>query len=404
MRRILFVDDQPQVEDAERRKFDWERNHWEVAFADGAKSAFKVLESKPFDVVVADVRAPASDAVTLLASVRDRFPGIVRIVLSSDLSAALRTTPIAHQFLLKPCNPYRLRAAVGRACKLKTTLNNEVIRRAVGSMGELPSLPRTYSALATALDDPDVSLRQVAKLIEQDVGLAVKVLRLVNSAFYGLAREISSIRTALSYLGLEVVRHLVLSVEVFSMFPLDKCSMHLSVESFEAHARLTASIGGRLPVPKHLLDATVVASLLHDVGKLVLASRLPGQLVRSLTVAAEEGRPVHAVEQELLGVTHAEIGAYLLGLWGLPAPIVEAVAHHHQPARVSAQGLDALAAVYLADALANEHLPCPTGPRFVHEEVDLDYLDALGAVNELPGWRAIAIEAAESVHVTPIRA
>ncbi len=397
MRRILFVDDPIKHEEIDRHKLAWGWDHWEVSISSDAKSAFKILEQQPHDVIVCDIQATGIDATSLLGGVRDRFPDLIRIVLSSrcDHQTTIRIVPLAHQFLLKPCSPHALFSAVNRACTLKATLSNELIRRTVGSIGTLPSLPKTYTTLTKALDDPDVSLAQVGKVIEQDPGLTVKVLRLANSAIFGVAREISSVRHALSYLGIGIVRHLVLSLEVLAMFPLGKHTESFSLETFQDHARLVARIAARLPVPKHLTDAVMVAALLHDVGKLVLASRLPGHLHRCLAVASEQGRPLHVVEQEILGLTHAEIGAYLLALWALPAPMVEAVAHHHHPTRVPADGLDVLAAVYIADTLANEFLPCPSGPDFVHDPIDMNYIEALRAVDELPAWHFIAAEAAD---------
>ncbi len=397
MRQILFVDEISKHEEIARHKQAWGWDHWEVSISSDAKSAIKILERQPHDVIVCDLQAAGVDAASLLAHVRDRFPDVIRIVLSSrcDNQTTIRIVPLAHQFLLKPCSPHALFSAVNRACTLKATLGNDLIRRTVGSVGTLPSLPRTYTALTKALENPDVSLAQVGKVIEQDPGLTIKVLRLANSAFYGLAREISSVRNALSYLGIGVVRQLVLSLEVLNMFPLGKRAESFSLETFQEHSYLVARIAARLPVPKHLVDAVMVGALLHDVGKLVLASRLPGQLQRCLAEASSAGKPLHRVEQEILGLTHAEIGAYLLGLWALPAPIVEAVAHHHHPTRVPAEGLDALAAVYIADTLANEFLPCPAGPDFVYEPIDMNYIDALGALDELPAWHFIAAEVAD---------
>jgi HD-like signal output (HDOD) protein len=297
-----------------------------------------------------------------------------------------------------PCDPSTLRVSIERACRLKTVLSNDSLRRTVGSMRELPALPRTYIALTEALGEADVALDRVAKIVEQDVALAAKILQLVNSAFFGLSRDVTNVRTAVSYLGTDILKSLVLSLGVFRAFEEAELVQGFSIEQFQTHAYLTAKIAQALPSVKYLGDATALAALLHDVGKLILAAKMPGHLTRVLKEARERGRPVYEVEEEVTGVTHAEIGAYLLGLWGLPWAVVEAVAHHHVPSRVPGQGLDALASVHIANILA---LECDTPPAaeagLVQPAFDMAFIDSLGVGERLPEWRAMAQEINQSL-------
>jgi hypothetical protein len=178
------------------------------------------MEASPFDVIVSDMRMPGMDGAALLSLVREKYPQVVRIILSSqaELSTALRVVPVAHQFLSKPCDAQMLRVAIERACHLKALLHDDSIRSMVGGLGELPSLPRTYHALTLALADPNTSIQKVAAIVEFDVGIAAKILQLVNSAFFGIARSITNIQGAVGYLGVSTLRSLVLSVEVFRVF------------------------------------------------------------------------------------------------------------------------------------------------------------------------------------------
>src|SRR5262249_19161152 len=155
----------------------------------------------------------------------------------------------------------------------------------------------------------------------------------VNSAFFGLPREISTLSTAVSFLGTQLVQNLVLSAEVFHVFEKVAPIKGFSFEDLHIHSQLTAKIAGRIPAAKPIQGAAVVAALLHDMGKLVLAVRSPKHFERAVQGAIDEKLSLHAVEQGLIGVSHAEVGAYLLGIWGLPTPVVEAVAHHHNPER-----------------------------------------------------------------------
>jgi len=398
VRRILFVDDEPHVLEGLQRMLRPQRQRWEMAFAPSGKAALELLETRPFDVIVSDMRMPEMDGPALLTHVRDRFPGVVRIVLSghTSLASALRAVPVAHQFLLKPCDPVLLRATVDRACDLKHLLGSEVILQTVGAMRDLPALPRTYAALVQALADPDIGLEYVGRIVEQDISLAARVLQLVNSALFGLQQRVSTVRTAVSYLGTDIIRNLVLSVEAFRAFDGVAPVGGYSLEDIHAHAHLTARIACRLPTDKAVKESVSAAALLHDVGKLVLMSRLPQETARVAELAREHGRPLHEAEREVIGVSHAEIGAYLLGLWGLPLPVVEAVAYHHNPSQVPHQVFDCLAAVHVADALAQTLPSMATNP-FVPPALDLQYLADLNVQDRIPEWQSMAAEvAAES--------
>jgi HD-like signal output (HDOD) protein len=393
MRRVLFVDDEPRILEGLQRMLRPQRHEWEMAFAPGGEAALALMEASPFDVIVSDMRMPVIDGATLLSRVRDLHPQVVRIVLSghTELSMALRVVPVAHQFLAKPCDAQMLRVAVERACHLKALLSDDSIRRTVTGLGDLPSLPRTYEALTRELADPDTSLQKVAAIVEQDVGISAKVLQLVNSSFFGIAHSMTSIQSAVSYLGINTLKNLVLSVEIFRAFkPLGDIP-GFSLEKLQRHAQLTAQIAARLPVPKYLVEVAVVASMLHDVGKLILAWKLSGHFAKVLAQARVANSPGYQAEERADGFSHAEIGAYLLGLWGLPYTIVEAVALHHGPNRVPHQHFDAISAVYAANLLAHElEQPSGSGPNVYDLENYKEEFETLGIWEMVPEWRELA--------------
>jgi HD-like signal output (HDOD) protein len=372
-----------------------QRQEWEVAFAPGGEAALAMMEAMPFDVIVSDMRMPGIDGATLLCRVREQYPQMVRIVLSghTELSTALRVVPVAHQFLAKPCDAEMLRVAVERACHLKALLSDDSIRRTVTGLGDLPSLPRTYEALTQALADPDTSLQKVARIIEQDVGISAKVLQLVNSAFFGIAHSMTNIQSAVSYLGINTLKNLVLSVEIFRAFKPTRDLPGFSLEKLQHHAQLTAHIAARLPVPKHLADIAVVAGMLHDLGKLILAWKLSEHFEEVLAESLETRCPVYKVEERKDGFSHAEIGAYLLGLWGIPYSVVEAVALHHGPTRVPHRSFDAISAVYAANLLAHAlEQSSGEGPAVYNVENYQEEFTALGVWEMIPEWRALAKE------------
>lgn len=384
-KRILFVDDQPEILAGLRNLLRRRRNRWEMAFACSGQEALDLLAQAPYDVVVSDMRMPGMDGASLLAQVKERYPATARIILSgyADQVLAMRATYVAHQFLNKPCDAATLENVLQRTLDLQDLISSTEVRRIVGSLSSLPVLPRIYTELSRALAQEETTIKGVTQILEQDMGVCAKLLQMVNSAFFRLARKVSSVGEAVSYLGMDTVKNLVLAAKVFD-FPGPGVD-GLAAASLQAHclhvAALSRSIAGEDT------DAAFTAGLLHDIGILILACGMPSQLKAALSLARQEGRPLPQVERELYGTTHAEVGAYLLGLWGLPYPVVEAVANHHQPERVPQRGFDLLAAVHIAECLAHEAQAVDFsdgGP------LDPDYLASLDVAGRLETWRAQA--------------
>jgi HD-like signal output (HDOD) protein/CheY-like chemotaxis protein len=392
MKRILFVDDESKILDGLKRMLHADRRRWDMQFAVGGEAALRACEEKSFDVVVSDMRMPGMDGATLLGHVRDRFPSTARIILSgySEITLAARSARVAHRFLAKPCHASDLQATIECVCTLQDVLGSPEIRGIIGSVGALPSLSTTYTALTDALNRSDTSISEVAKILEHDVAMAAKVLQLVNSAFFGLAQTVTSLTSAASYLGMETIKNLAMVSEAFKVFVPDSRIPVSVFENIQRRSQMTAAIIVLLPVDPKTRDIAVLSALLHDVGSLALASKMPDKFCLVLARAKERECEIFEAEEELLGTSHAEIGAYLLGLWGLPHPAVEAIAHHHHPARIPHSGFDSSVALYVADLLSYEletHPQTVTEPKL--REYDRACLEALGILPQLPAWRQL---------------
>lgn len=391
-RRILFVDDEQRVLEGLEDLLVRYRHKWEMVFAVGGDAALGQMQQQAFDVIVTDMRMPGMDGATLLRLVNEKYPGTVRIVLSgqSEMDAAVRTVQVAHQFLHKPCDAGMVEKVIERACSLHALVGDSAVRKVVGGLQRLPTLPSVYVALQSTLADERSGAPEVARIIEQDIGMSAKVLQLVNSAFFGLGRRISSIQEAVSYMGFRMIQQVALASEIFKGNGLDSRS-GFSLEKLRDHAVLTAGIARRiLAGDRKQVEDAWAAGLLHDIGKLILAAELPEQMATAAAAAREAQQPLFRAEQELYGITHAEVGAYLLGVWGLPYPIVEAVANHHAPERVQHPGLDAVTAVHVANALAHE---CETnGETILSATLNLEYLASLGLADRIEQWRESAQE------------
>ena len=359
-----------------------------MVFVPGAAAALEELRRGPFDMVVSDMRMPGMDGATLLAKVKEGWPSTTRVVLSghSEREAVMRVLPIAQQFLGKPCDGGSLRSVIERNCKIQEILTNQELRAFIGKLDKIPSSPGIYLEMSSAIADPMFSAADLAKIVERDPAMATKVLQLVNSAYFGLARKVSSVTTAVPYLGFELLRNLALTIEIFSS--LDTCTVQgFSPAAFQHESFLTARVAKLISPDSSLEPDSFTAGLLHDVGQVVLAMGKPREFQAALKASAGAGPALHVVEKELLGFTHAEVGAYLLGSWGLPLAIVESTAFHHSPLASSEQPLfGPLTAVHVADALVHGVLQ---GDREEAKRLQLPYLEMLGVADRLPAWRTL---------------
>ncbi len=394
MRRILFVDDEAPILEALRHRFRDRKPDWDVAFAQSGEEALRKLDDARFDVVVTDLRMPIMDGTTLLTRVQQQHPDVIRVLSSGhvDAESTLNAIFVAHQFVPKPVDSETLENVVERACELRAAIQSEAVRKIIGRIDTLPSAPGIYCTLSSALANPNVAVSEVARLLEQDAALCTKILQLVNSALFRSSRDITNVETAVAHLGFETVRTLVLAVEIFQT--TDSRVSGQTIDSLQRHALRTAVIAENLVEDKRLAQSAFTGGMLHDIGKLLLASELPSQICEALDTARALEQPLHEVERVRNGVTHAEIGASLLGLWGLPYPIVEAVANHHSPERVPQRGFDVLGAVYVANCLAHEQDRDPAWEG-AKPRLDQDYLARLGVEHQLGAWREMAAAVAE---------
>lgn len=381
MRRILFVDDEPRVLEGLRDLFRRQRREWDMVFAPGGQEAIDALGASTFDVVVCDMRMPVVDGNAVLAAARERQPSAARIILSgfAGREAELAALSVAHQFVSKPADPALLRSVIERACALPALLTDPALRGLVGRLDRLPSPPTLYFELTRATARPDVTMAELAGLVEQDPAMTAKVLQLANSALFGLHAQQTSVQQALVYLGVQRLKALALTAHVF----LEGHAMtrSLDLDGLQRHALAVAELAQRLVREPARGDIAFTAALLHEVGTVLIAMAEPAAAAEIAAAASALGRPPHELEAERLGTTHADAGAYLLALWGLPLEIVEAVRCHHRPE--DAPG-EIVVAVHAADALVREAESGRGG--WLHEA----FLATSPYADDVPRWRALA--------------
>ncbi len=390
--RILFVDDDPLILNMLELALQTMNEEWETEFAPSGEDALARMAKQPYDVVVSDMIMPGMSGAELLNEVMQRHPATIRLILSSfaDQETALMCVGAAHQFLSKPFTLGALKASLVRVHHLRTRVGNPEIRDLVNRKGSLPSIPAVYFEILSALQKPDCPTQDLGDIVAKDPALTSKLLQLVNSAFFGFANSVSNPHEAVLLLGVGTIRSLALSTQLFSAFKANEFK-NSPLEQVWTHSLQVGQVAQRLAQwetgDQELMEQAFTAGTLHDVGKLILAANLPETYPALLSQARQQ--PLLTLEQEALHATHADAGAYLLDLWGLPAPLVEAVAWHHQPAQTDHLTFSPLTAVHIANVLVHEaHAPAPDGLDTPAPVLDADYLAGLGLADHLESWRA----------------
>ncbi len=372
--KVLFVDDDRSVLQGLRRMLRNRRKSWDMRFASGGREALETLAEVPADVVVSDLRMPEINGADLLTEIKERWPEAVRIILSGDTdkAAIFRTIGPAHQFLTKPCSAEQLCSAITRAGAMRRVLTNDRISSLVAGQDALPTLPALYNELKTLLQADDVPIARIGQVIGRDMGMTAKVLKLVNSAFFGLRRRITNPADAVNILGLETIHGLVLSTQAFEVMATE--DMHgVDLEQLNAHvlrvAIMAKEVVTAMDLGKEAADGAFVAGMMHDLGRIILAARMPEQYGWTVDAAGRRGVELNQAERKVFRATHGEVGAYLLGLWGVADPVIEAVAWHHDPGQAASGLSPLLIALHLANAVDEISHPQRTPPGGIDDVV-----------------------------------
>lgn len=401
--RILFVDDERNVLEGLHRMLRKQRGEWDMTFVGSTQEALTLMEESPFDVVMTDMQMPGMGGAEFLQHIIERWPNTTRIVLSGHGGehCSHQAVKLAHQFLSKPTDADAITQTVSRTCAIQKLVCNEKIRTLAGSCNTLPSLPDLYIQLTDAVHSENADAKAIADIIRHDMAMSAKLLQLVNSSFFGIGRQISSIRQAVTMLGTTRIKALVLSEHVFKEFKPARPIPGFSMTGFWQHS-LTVAEAARLISKRENQrgeqpEQAFTAGLLHDIGILMLASKHPDGFEEVIHRSKESSNPPSAIEEELFGTTHGEIGAYLLGLWALPAEIAEAAAYHHKPCDSACNGLCTVAAAHTADALVSQ-----VGPEesVLHGYpgtaiLDKTYLERIGMADRLTDWEKCSCEVCE---------
>lgn len=399
--KVLFVDDEPAVLSALQRVLRPLRSEWEMEFVDGAAEALRVLQHSAFDAVVTDMKMPGMSGADLLEEVRAHHPECLRFVLSgeSDKKLALRAANVAHQYLAKPCDITELKQALMQAFALKELMQSKKVKDVISQVTVLPSIPSFYAELLHTLESPLASNEQIGKIVKRDLAMATKILKIANSALFGLRSQVASASQAVGMLGTETIKTLAVVVGIFSEVHGDS-EMKRQMETLWRHSfaigHLSRELAAAAQVNAHEIENAFTAGMLHDVGKLLMFWKLPEQWKAAVSLAENKQLSASEAELEILGCTHAEVGAYLLGSWGLPMPIVNAAAWHRRLLASPSHRVCPLVFVHLAHAMERAK-----NTSSADMALDREFLEQCGCWRDCQEWirsvqQLTAVSAAEN--------
>ncbi|HEV2694058.1 MAG TPA: response regulator [Verrucomicrobiae bacterium] len=388
MKRILFVEDNDVMRQLYAAMLPRESGQWETTTAPDGETALRLVQQSPFDVVASDMQMPGMSGIELLTEVRKLHPRTTRIILSgiSDQAEAANSLNCTHLFIPKPFELKTLMAALDRIYTLDAYLKDEKLCELAGKMRVLPSFPTVYLEIVKEMESPHSDTHEIAKIVAKDPGITAKILRVANSASFGLSEATSDPVEAVQQLGMSTVRSLTLSAQVYSGLNCRPLK-NFSADALWGHLSRCADLATRIISCERAdmadYEDAFTAGMLHDMGQLMLASSLPDEFGKALALAAQEKIPLPRAEMEIFGATHTGLAAYLFALWGLPAPIVEAVAFHHTPEKSDLKKFGPLTAIHVANALCDESDA---------DSLNLAYLEELGLTARLDVWREAAAE------------
>lgn len=386
-KRILLADADPKALEDFCQALG---KQWAVKSVTTGSEALAEMKEGHYDVLVADLNLPELKDAQLLNRIRAKYPRTVRIIAAAetDRERVVKRALGAHQFLPKPFEKATLKETIERALALDIWINNDRIRELAGRVRSLPTIPSLYLDVIAALKSPSATTNEIGAIIAQDMAMMTKLLQVVNSAYFGLPQRITDPAEAVGVLGFETIKSMVMAIKLLGFYDKIKPG-YFSIEGLWRHSTAVAQTAKDIVLQhtgdRALAETAFAAGLMHDLGKVVLAANFDEQYLGVQSLARKQQIPVPDIEREIFGATHGEVGAYMLGLWGMPIDLLEVAALHHAPSRSGNKDFRALTAVHVANVLENEKTPDQDGQ--VTSRLDEGYLAEIGLLDQVEDWR-----------------
>ena len=372
-----------------------------------ATQALEFVDQNHVEAVVVGSELPDMTGLRLLDLVFQHNPSVHRfLVVDADRRQSSRVSAsIAHFLIRAPLSSSRLTASLDRANQLTEWFGPGFATQILSRLRKIPSPPLPYFRALTELDSPEVSLEKLSATIAQHADLASKMMDMVNSPAFQLPRPLASIDEVVRMLGMDAATTMALVAHLFCQF--NRISPYLfPLEGLRRHALYTGRLARALAraerMPVDVQDRAFLAGLLHDAGKLLLAANAPDTYGRINAEIRFGFRSFTDVEREALGMSHAEVGAWLAGVWDLPMDVVAALAFHHEPRQLAKMPFSIPHIVHVANILAHQvQLDLPGGQV---PQLDESMLLKLGIAGRVQEWSRLAsnlVDPAEDVELSP---
>jgi putative nucleotidyltransferase with HDIG domain len=404
LKRILFIDDNKENLFAYRRMLHPASPDWYLAFAASGTGALKILKHESFDVIISNIGIRDMDGIQLQEHIRMNYPEVVRIAIldRANQNASLRAFGSAHQFLTQPFTGDDLRYTINHACTLSGFVGDPKLQKLLSRIRKLPTLPNIYLQIFEALNSADPSPEHIGEIISQDMGMTTKILQIVNSAYFGMPREINDPIQATVLLGTETIRDLTLTLHLFAQFDQRKLK-RLGLTTLWTHSLMVGTFAKKITrevlSDRGKADEAFIAGLLHDIGKLIFANNLTESYINVRNICGRKGHEIYEAELEVFEASHSQVGAYLMGLWGLSPDVVEAAAFHHKPSQFLNGKFTVSTAVHIANAI--DYQLHPNRPAWAVSKLDLVYLKRLKIDDQIAHWREMCSATASEIARKP---
>jgi HD-like signal output (HDOD) protein len=386
--RLLYLENDAKVV-AELIQALGSRSEWEVAHAENVQEARQIARKQPIDVALLSATIPETDPIAIAEELTQQHRKVTIFILAPDAETGggLAYASGRFQWLEKPCPTATLISAVERMASLVSWLTNNTTIELVSGLHSLPTIPSNYQGVIRAIHSPHSSVQDIAEALGKDMGITSRVLQVANSAYYGYSQKITSPMEASMLLGIDTLKSLVRYTHVLNNFPQTPTTNAIFDQVWR-HSSGVAAIARKIALlhtqDETLGDEAFTAALLHDIGKVVLTSIKPAEFKEVMLQASVTKSPIHLIERVKLKTTHAETGAYLLSLWGIPFSILEAVAWHHYPSECKEKKFSALTCVHVANVA--EHSRRGGEDDKGLPALDEAYLAQLGVLKEAQEW------------------
>ena len=373
MKTVVFVDDEQSVIDGLRRMLRHYRKEWNMLFLNSGTEAISFCELNSVDVIISDIRMPIMDGVQLLAKVRDLSPSTIRIALSgyADHEMMLDSIQVTHQFIAKPTDKSTISTVIERSISLPNSLCDDKIKFVLGKINALPTLPHVYKEIKRELNSDDFSLQRIGIIVENDISASTNLLKVVNSAFFGLIVHIESPAQAVSILGVDVVKNLILTNSLFAQASVKSKNIDKLTEINNTCIKMGAlatSLAKISNLSNEQKDYCQIAAMMTGLGELV-ANEYASEL-ENITTSDDY---------------YEQLGSYLLGMWGMTLDIVDAVRWHQTPSLIPSVKESPLTIVHVTWAILKS-IEKSGKVDLESNFFDMSYLSHIVSQSELDNW------------------